>query len=427
MNKLTVLATLALASALTGTASAQADLSGTVTVWSWDVAAKALQSTVPSFNKKYPNVKVNVVDLGNQNTYDRGLAGCAAGGTDLPDVYSIENNEAEVFWARFPNCFTDLNTLGADKLAAQFPAFKWTELMAGGKRYAMPWDSGPVAVFYRRDLYQQAGINPAAIKTWDDFIAAGRKLNTKFAGKVKMGTIGNGKDDEWFRMLANQNGCFYFNTAGTEITVNQPGCVKALDTVKKLYDAQVVTTGDWGSQITNIKAGKTASAMYGAWYEGTIRTNAPELSGKWGVYPMPASKPGGVRAANLGGSALSIPDSSKNKAAAYAFLQNALATTGGQVTMLKSEGLVPSLLSASKDPYVAQGQAYWGNQKIWQTILDTLGDVPQARGTQFFQDARQVVLVTQSDFIGGKYKTAQDALDAAARRIASATGLPVAK
>lgn len=422
MKKLALLTALALASA----ASAQ-NLSGTVTVWSWDAAAKALQSTVPSFNKKYPNVKVNVVDLGNQNVYDRGLAGCAAGGADMPDVYSIENNEAEVFWARFPNCFTDLNTLGADKLARNFPAFKWTELMAGNKRFAMPWDSGPVVIFYRRDLYQQAGVNANAIKTWDDFIAAGKKVNAKFDGKVKMGVVANGQDDEWFRMLANQNNCFYFDNAGASVTVNKPGCVDALNTIKKLYDAQVVATGDWGGQITSFKAGRSASAMFGAWYEGTIRTNAPDQKGKWGVYPMPANKAGGVRAANLGGSALALPASSKNKAAAYAFMENALATTGGQVTMLKSQGLVPSLLTATKDSYVKVAQPYWGNQKVWQTILDTLGDVPQARGTQYFQDARQVMIVVQADYIKGKYKTAKEALDDAAKKISSATGLPVAK
>lgn len=424
MRKLALLSALVLASAA---AAQSGNLSGTVTVWSWDVAAKALQSTVPSFNKKYPNVKVNVVDLGNQNTYDRGLAGCAAGGADLPDVYSIENNEAEVFWARFPDCFTDLNTLGADKLAANFPAFKWTELTANGKRYAMPWDSGPVVMFYRRDLYQQAGVNPGAITTWDDFIAAGRKVNAKFGNGVKMATISNGQDDEWFRMLANQNGCFYFDNEARQVTVAQPGCVAALNTVKRLYDANVVATGDWGGQITNIKAGKTASALYGAWYEGTIRTNAPDQKGKWGVFPMPASRAGGVRAANLGGSALAIPSGSRNKAAAYAFVQHALGTTEGQVTMLRSQGLVPSLLAATRDPYVSQPQPYWGNQRVWQTVLNTLGDVPQARGTQYFQDARQVMIVVQSDFVKGRYKTAQDALNDAARKISSATGLPVAR
>src|SRR5690606_20508694 len=138
--------------------------------------AEALRATIPSFNEKYPNVKVDVIDLGNQNVFDRGLAGCAAGGVDLPDVYSIENNEAEVFWSRFPECWTDLRTLGAEELLDEFPDFKWAELIHDGKIYAIPWDSGPVVVFYRRDLYEAAGIDPAQIQTWDDFIEAGKKM-----------------------------------------------------------------------------------------------------------------------------------------------------------------------------------------------------------------------------------------------------------
>lgn len=423
---LTAALTLGLTAALQPAVQAQTTpaLSGTVTVWSWDVAAKALQANIPGFTKLNPNVKVNVVDLGNQNVYDRGLAGCAAGGADLPDVYSIENGEAEVFWARFPDCFTDLNTLGANTLYKDFPAFKWSELSVGNKRYAMPWDSGAVVMFYRRDLYKAAGVNPDSIKTWADFQAAGKK----FAAKgLKMATISNGSDDEWFRMLANQNGCYYFDNAATKVTINQPGCVKALSTVQSLYKAGVLGTGDWNAQITAIKGSKVAGSLYGGWYEGTIRSNAPDQSGKWGAYLMPASQAGGRRAANLGGSALALPTSSKNKEAAWAFMKYALGTTQGQITMLKSDGLVPSLLSATKDAYVAQPQAYWGGQKIWQTVLGTLPQVQSVRGTQYFQDARQVMIVVQTDLLKGKYKTAQAALDDAAQKIAQITGLPATK
>ncbi|WP_084542447.1 ABC transporter substrate-binding protein [Calidithermus chliarophilus] len=406
---------------------AQGNISGEITVWSWDIAAKALQATVPSFNKQYPNVKVNIVDLGNQQVYDKGLSGCAAGGTDLPDVYSVENNEAEVFWARFPNCFTDLNTLApsANAFKGNFPAFKWTELQVGNKTYAMPWDSGPVMMFYRRDLYQKAGVNPDSIETWDDYIAAGKKIVAATGAKV--GVIANGTDDEWFRMLANQNGCFYFSNDAKSVTVNKPGCVTALETVKKLIDSGVVMQGGWNEQIQAFKAGKVATSMFGGWYEGTIRSNAPELEGKWGVFRMPAAKKGGVRAANLGGSALALPASSKNKAAAWAFIRHALATTEGQVTMLKEYGLVPSYLPALKDPYVNAASKYWGGQTVWKTILDTLGDVPQARGTQYFQEARQIVVKAQADYVAGRVKSAKEALDNAAKQISSATGLPVAK
>ena len=415
--------------ALSGAASAQdAHLKGDITVWSWNVAADALKSVVPAFNRQYPNVKVSVVDPGHDAVFNRGLSGCAAGGSDLPDVYTVENQVAEMFWSRFPDCFTDLSTLGADKLVNDFAPFKWTELTVGDKRYAMPWDTGPVVVFYRRDLYKQAGIDPSKIQTWDDFIAAGKQMNAKLGGKVKLATTGAGLDDDWFRSLAIQNGCNFFSASGPiEITVNKPGCVQALDVIKRMYDSGIAAQADWNAAITQFKAGKVASFLYGGWYEGIVRSNAPDQKGLWGVYPMPAFGKGGVRASNSGGSALAIPAGSKNKAAAFAFIKFALANPSSQVTMMKTAGLLPSSPAAAKDPYVNQKQAFWGDQAIWKTVLGTLPNVPAYRSTPYWSDAHNIMIVVMSDYMKGKYKTAQAALDDAAKKIAGATGVPIAQ
>ena len=423
MKRAVILSLLALGTAPLAAAQ-NTDLSGDITVTAWDVAAEALQGAVAGFNEQYPNVTVTVENLGNQQVYDRGLAGCAAGGADLPDVYAVENNEAEVFWNRFPGCFTDLNTLGASEIRAEFPDFKWTELTLGDQVFAVPWDSGPVVTFYRRDLYEQAGISPDDIETWDDFIAAGRTLDEATGAKMLWFDF---SDDGVWRQLANQNGCFYFDDAGETITANQPGCVAAMDTMKKLYDAEVVEIVDWNGAIQAIKGDTLAGAVFGGWYVGTIQGNAPEQEGNWGVYPMPASEAGGVRAANLGGSALAIPASSDNPEAAMAFIRYALASTEGQVGMLENFGLVPSYLPALEDPYVQEGVPYWGDEAIWEEILATLGEIPQARGTQYFQEARQIVTNTLSQYLSeNAYDSAQAAMDEAANQIAGATGLPIA-
>lgn len=119
-------------------ASLAQELSGEIEVWSWDIAAESLEALVPGFNELHPNVTVNVRDLGNDPTFDRGLAGCAAGGVDMPDVYSVENNEAEIFWARFPDCFLDLRELGVEEHWDDFPEFKWTELTMQDRVHAVP-------------------------------------------------------------------------------------------------------------------------------------------------------------------------------------------------------------------------------------------------------------------------------------------------
>ncbi|RUU40066.1 carbohydrate ABC transporter substrate-binding protein [Mesorhizobium sp. M6A.T.Ca.TU.002.02.2.1] len=418
----TTLTCAALALAL-GSAPAFAQ-SGEITIWSWNVAASSLKATIEGFNKQFPDVKVTVQDLGNQPTYDKSIAGCAAGGEGLPDIVTIENGEAENYWSQFPDCFVDLHTLGyTAEDQAKFPDFKRTELEVEDKAYAMPWDSGPVAMYYRRDFYEKAGVDPASIKTWDDFIAAGKKIQDANPGVTMTNADFNG-DSEFFRMIANEQGCAYFAADGQSITVNQPACVASMTKIKEMKDAGIITSADWSTKITNNTAGTVATQMYGGWYEGTIRTESPDGSGKWGVYLMPSLTADGPRAANLGGSSLAITSVSNNKEAAYAYLKYSLATNEGQIAMLKGFGLVPSLISALDDPYVSEGQPYWGGQPVWKDILGTLPKVVPSRGTPFQSDAEIIVRAVQTKYLGGGYPDAKAALDDAASQIASATGLP---
>lgn len=160
--------------------------------------------------------------------------------------------------------------------------------------------------------------------------------------------------------------------------------------------------------------------------EGTLRTNAPDLAGKWGVYTMPSVTADGLHAANVGGSALGITSISANKEAAYAYLNYTLGTNEGQISMLKAYGLVPSLISALDDPYVHEKQPYWGDQAIWVDILSGLPRIRPSRGTAFYQDAKSAYRTVQVKYLEGGYPDAKTALDDAAKQISSATGLEIA-
>lgn len=417
-------ATAAVALLASGSAFAQ---SANLTIWSWNTAASGLKSTLEGFNKLHPDIKITVEDLGNNQVFDKTLAACAAGGDGMPDIVSIENFEAEIFWSRFPDCFANLKELGyTPEIQAKFPEFKRTELEIGDVAYAMPWDSGPVAVFYRRDFYEKAGVDPSTINTWDDFIAAGKKVSAANPGVVMAQADFNG-DSEWFRMIANEQGCGYFSTDGQNITINQPACVATLAKVKEMKDAGTLTAANWEEKIQADTAGKAASQMYGGWYEGTVRSTSPDLKGKWGVYRMPSLTADGPHAANLGGSSLAISATSANKEAAWTYVDYALGTNEGQVTMLKEFGLVPSLLSAVQDPFISEAQPYWGGQKVWSDILATLPKIVPSRGTAFQSDADAIYKATQTKFFAGGYPDAKAALDDAAKQIASATGLPIAQ
>ncbi|MCT8162148.1 ABC transporter substrate-binding protein [Pseudoruegeria sp. SHC-113] len=420
--------TASVVAAISLAAPAAATAETEITVWGWGVAAKALDATVAGFNAENPDIKVTVENLGYSQVKSRVLAACAAGGTGLPDVFQFQNIEMELIKAQFPDCATDLVPLGfdADKQAG-FPDFKLTALRDGERVIGMPWDTGPAVLFYRRDFYKNAGVDPESVVTWEDFHAAGKKIMEANPGVTMSNDNLNG-GAEWFRMIANEQGCGYFSEDGESITVNQPGCVAALEVLGRMVNDGLVTAGDFSERVQNAGAGVVATAMNGAWFDGTLRDNVPaEQAGLWGVTLMPTVAEGGSRAANVGGSLLAIADNSDQKDAAYKYLAYTLGTNEGQITMLREYGLVPSLLSALEDPFVKEPHPFYADQTVWETVLGRLDKIKPATGTPFFGDADQVIQATQIAYIKGEHESAQSALDDAAKQISFATGLPIAK
>ena len=64
--------------------------------------------------------------------------------------------------------------------------------VVNGKSYGVPNDVGPIVFWYNKDLTSKAGVDPTQIKTWDDFIAAVKKV--KAAGITP---IAAGGADKW--------------------------------------------------------------------------------------------------------------------------------------------------------------------------------------------------------------------------------------
>ncbi len=402
--------------AATGAGPAMAvnnDLKGDITVWGWNVAAKSLQGNVAGFNKFYPNVKVKVEDIGRLDVYDKLTTGLAAGGSGLPDVVAIESDHMDVYTSKFPEGLTDL-TARASKYEKDFDPSKWAQSKVKGKVRSIPWDSGPVGVFYRVDMFQKAGVDANAIETWDDFIEAGKKVVAANPG-VKMAALDYTKDDALFRMILGEQGKYYF-TADGKIDLTSKEAVTAMTIIKKMKDADLLlNVSGWDGTVGANKNSKVATQAFGVWWSGTISSEAPDQKGKWDVMLMPAVAKGGSRASNLGGSTLAIPAKSKNTDAAWAFIEYSLATPEGQNNIIKNFGIWPSYIPAYKDPLYNEPQAYFNNKPIWKLFTE---QIPKLQSVAYTGDNDKGLTVgadAQGAVLGGAdpataLKKAADAL-----------------
>lgn len=369
--------------------------SGTITVWGWDVAAATMKASVEKFQKQYPDVKVKVEDFNSSDLYDKLTVGLAARGSGLPDIVLLEDERIQGYVHQFPEGFLNLNKLGFDKYNDSFNPAKVAAVQnKDGEFIAAPWDIGPAGVFYRVDYFEKAKVDPNSINTWDDYIAAGKKIKEATGAQLLPIDIAN--HDGVFQMMMQQQGVSYFDKDGN-INLQSEEAKRAMETIKYLHEADLILNNNgWDGIVTATVNGSVATIPYGVWYAGTIMDQAPDLKGKWDVFYLPSFTDEAARFANVGGSSLLIPSTSKNQSAAYAFTEFFTTDQESQLLGFEKYGLFPSLQESYSAPQFTANSEYFNNSPVFKKFSDIVGQVPKIYLNENFAKASSVTINAQA-------------------------------
>ena len=393
-------------------------------IWGWNVAARALTEMADIFMQKYPKIKVTVQEFGGVQAYEK-YGVVLASGKEIPDIMQIESDYVQTYTETYPQRFLDLKNY-IDIEGKVDPSKLSTSYDSEGRLVSIPWDSGPVVMFYREDMFKEAGIDPNSIVTYDDFIKAGKQLQEKFPN-VKMTGFPYSRDDNLWRCLLVQNEVYFLNAQG-EITISSDKAVESISMLKRFIDEGIaMNTVNWDSSIMANKNGDIASYIMGGWWGGTIKDQMPEMKGKWKIMPMPAYTEGGVRASSLGGSDLTITATDPVKqAAAIEFLKQTLMNVDNQIIMYEKYGLFPSYLPAYDDPRFLKSDEYFGDD--YNNILaNVTKEIPQViYTTKDYAEIRNISMSTYEEVLNNNANVKQ-ALENAANQISSSTGRKIAK
>ena len=395
-----------------------------ITVWAWNVAAKALVESAKSFNQKYPKIKVNVQEYGlAQNVYER-YSVILSSGVGVPDIIQIESDYVQTFAETYPQYFFDMNGY-IDIEGKVDPSKISTSYDSEGKLVSIPWDSGPVVMFYREDLFNQAGIDINSIITFEDYISAGKKLKEKFPN-ITMTGLPFTQDENLFRCLLVANKSYYLNNKG-EITVASSKAIETLQMIKRLIDEGVAkNTINWDGGIVANKNGELASWIMGGWWGGTIKDQMPEMKGKWKIAPIPAF-PDGARASSSGGAGLSITASEPIKqVAALEFIKESLMNVDNQLMMYEKYSLFPSYLPTYDDERFLKSDDYFGDD-FNKILADVTKEIPNViYASKDFAEIKNTVVSVYEDVLNNN-RDIKSALEQAASQISGATGRKIVK
>jgi multiple sugar transport system substrate-binding protein len=340
---------------------------GTFTYWSWTPSAKA---QVAAFEKEFPNVKVNYVNAGTGNDHYTKLQNAIKAGSGAPDVAQIEYQALPQF--ALTDSLVDLNQYGFGSLEKDYTASTWASVKVGNGLYGLPQDSGPMALFYNKETFDKFGI--AVPKTWDEYIAAAKKLHTADPGKYITSDIGNAG---FTTSMIWQAGGHPFTTDGKTVKINfaDPGAKKWTAMWDQMVQGKLLSTiKDWSDDwYRGMGDGTIASQVAGAWFPGILKESVPGGAGKWAVAPMPTYDGKPVTAEN-GGSTQSVLKQSANQPLAAAFVRW-LNNGNGIKPFLASDGFPATKADLSASSFVDTPNPYFGGQKINQVLTQAANEV----------------------------------------------------
>lgn len=337
-----------------------------------NVAIEALFAAFPDLKDKV-EFEVVIGGAGDANVAEKLRLGLAAN-EKLPDI--LQFNRIQIPEFATAGVLADVSKVYDDKKDSVFPAI--LDLVSyDGKQVAFPVEAKTKVWFYRKDMFDEAGIDPTKIKNLQEFIDAGKKLNAKFPNSYIWNMPKNfgGNFGYYLGMILSGNGGKFWDSDKEKYVVDSdPGVRKAFEAFKQIMDANItVDIGDFTTDWEKGFADSTiASTILANWLKDKLPVYAPELAGKWAAaeWPIIGDSDGG---SENGGGLYVITDKSPNKELATEVLTKLTLTKEGRIAWYNSAAKrFPTVKDAANDPQVQKPHPYFGETlpKIETKVLE---------------------------------------------------------
>jgi ABC-type glycerol-3-phosphate transport system substrate-binding protein len=386
-----------------------------VTVWGWYTAEKDVTEL---FNKNHKDVQICWTNAGQGGDEYTKLRTALQAGSGAPDVAMMEYEQINSF--TISKNLVDLSQYGANDNKDKFTAGAWGDVATGDHVYGVPVDNGPVGLYYRKDLFEKAGITTPPT-TWDEYAADAAKYQASGAGG-EGGVFGN------FPLNGQAIIMALFKQAGNDpfdydpsdpskigISINDDASKKVTD-----YWLNLVKQGSVGDtdafttdNSTQLATGKQATYVGAAWGGGILAGLSGQTPGaEWAVAPLPqwdAAKPVQV---NWGGSAFTVTSQAKDPKLAAEVAMGMYASDEAVNLDIAAGDVFPTQVSILKSPdFQNQGVKFFNNQTIWKDVFIPAGDAYQ--GDTFSPFAAYLYPTLQADLVAASKgsQTGDQAMD----------------
>jgi N,N'-diacetylchitobiose transport system substrate-binding protein len=254
-----------------------------------------LQDNVTEFNTANPGIHVTLRELAFADYTQKILAASQAGdppdmsggGAGFPFVMAAQGQALDI-----SDLYEEWKADGTLEDMSPWAYEKWN---FQGTHPGITWQFDTRGIYYRKDLFEQAGIEPPT--TWDELMAAAAALHKPDEGVMGIAVPGmQGSFDtvQFYMQLLFQAGGGLADEAGNP-TFDTPEALAATEFLKELVQKYAAPgTPSWAFTEVgrSFLQGNAAMAFEGGWFIRDLREGAPDMFDKVGLLE-PLEGPGG--------------------------------------------------------------------------------------------------------------------------------------
>ncbi len=342
-----------------------------------------IRQIVSDFNKANPDIFVKLVQVAATETETTKLTTAVRGGVG-PDVYMLDR--FIVAQRAADGLLQDLSPhMGGRKLTDMYVGFAAAEATFEDKPYALPFDTDARALYYRKDVLNEAGVDPAELDpkngpvTWDRVKQMAMKVNKRdqSGNYTRMGFVPY-FDQGWHYTYGFSYGGNFYDEQKCEVTPTDSGVVegfqyvydysKNMDAKKMNAFIQPAMRQDASPAQHPFVTGRVALDITGDWHINTMEQYNPKAD--YGITYLPVPKKGDKSVTWAGGWSLVMPQGAKQPEAAAKFMHY-FAGEQGQKVYTKQARHLPTIKSLQGDESL-----YDERHKIFIDLIKTAKNRP---------------------------------------------------
>jgi multiple sugar transport system substrate-binding protein len=334
----------------------------TITYWQYSYPSKvsAIKKLIADFEKQNPDIKVVAQDF-PYDQYNQKVAAAmhANNGPDVMNLYYgwIPQWVQQGFLQPIPEDF--MSTSDIEKY--YLPMIQDSKL--DGKYYGLPIAVRSLALFYNKDMFKKAGLDPnKPPKTWDELIKDAQKMTVYNNGKLEQEGFAPDVSGQGYHVfeevLLRQWGVTPFSDDGKKVQWNSsPAGLQAFQFWMDMFTKDKIGEQTFSQDYeTAFKAGKAGMMIDGSFAIQNIKQGT---SADWGVTTLPLKEEGGTPS-NFGSywvNGIAKGVSGKKLQAAEKFIKF-LISEDTERYWLEAVGELPAAASLANDPKIASDPIY---------------------------------------------------------------------